>query len=134
MPIDVHVVTPEREVWAGAAQMVIARGIDGEVGILAGHAPLLVQLAIGPLRIQQPGDEWLAAVVDGGFLHVTSKGGETRVDVLADNAELSSEIDAEAARRTVERLRGVDAGLPEAEAAAAKAELHRAQARVNQAG
>ena len=52
MSVDVHLVTPEREVWAGEAETVIARGVDGEVGILAGHAPMMVQLAIGPLRIQ----------------------------------------------------------------------------------
>ena len=50
MSLDVHIVTPEREVWAGEVQELIARGVDGEVGILGGHAPLLVQLAIGPIE------------------------------------------------------------------------------------
>ena len=53
MPLEVHIVTPEREVWTGPAEMLVARGVEGEVGILAGHAPMLVQLAIGPLRIHQ---------------------------------------------------------------------------------
>ena len=52
MTLAVHIVTPEREVWSGEATMVGARGIDGEVGILAGHAPLLIRLAIGDIRIQ----------------------------------------------------------------------------------
>ena len=83
MALDVHVVTPEREVWAGPAEIVIARGVEGEVGILSGHAPLLIRLAIGPLRIRHEGAiEY--AVVDGGFLHVTSSEGATRVDVLAE--------------------------------------------------
>ena len=43
MPVDLHVVTPQREVWAGDAEMVIARGVDGEVGILGGHAPLVLE-------------------------------------------------------------------------------------------
>ncbi len=64
MAVDVHVVTPQREVWAGAAQMVIARGVAGEVGILGGHAPLLIRLAVGPLRIQEEGGQELRAVVD----------------------------------------------------------------------
>ena len=40
--LDFHVVTPEREVWAGEAHTVVARGVDGEVGILAGHVPMMV--------------------------------------------------------------------------------------------
>jgi F-type H+-transporting ATPase subunit epsilon len=84
--LEVHVVTPERELWTGDASIVIARGVAGEVGILQGHAPLMVRLAIGPLRIQREGESELTAVVDGGFMHVTSAGDVTRVDVLAANA------------------------------------------------
>ena len=57
MPVEVHIVTPVREVWTGEVQELIARGVDGEVGILGGHAPLLVQLAIGPLRMLSDGGE-----------------------------------------------------------------------------
>ena len=98
MALEVHVVTPEREVWAGQATEVIAHGVDGDVGILAGHAPLLVHLAIGPLQIQEEDGTWLKAVVDGGFLHVSTEEGATRVDVLATNAQLESEIDVDAVR------------------------------------
>ena len=109
MAVDVHVVTPEREVWSGAAEMVIARGVSGEVGILAGHAPLLVQLAVGPLRIQPAeGAPELRAVVDGGFLHVTSGTDGTRVDVMASYAELESEIDFERAAREQRELEARD--------------------------
>ena len=103
MALDVHLVTPEREVWSGPADMVIARGVEGEVGILAGHAPMLVRLAVGPLRIHRDDGE-IRAVVDGGFLHVTTEGDRTRVDVLATDAELSNEIDVEAARRSKSEL------------------------------
>jgi F-type H+-transporting ATPase subunit epsilon len=95
--VDVHVVTPEREIWSGDASMVVARGTEGELGILGGHIPLLIRLAIAPMRIHRDGDV-LQAVVDGGFLHVTSEGDTTRVDVLASGAELASEIDVDAAR------------------------------------
>jgi F-type H+-transporting ATPase subunit epsilon len=71
--MELHIVTPEREVWGGPAQMVVARGIEGMVGILPGHAPMLVRLATAPLRIQGEDGSWRAAVVDGGFLHVTSE-------------------------------------------------------------
>jgi len=143
-PIDVHVVTPERELWAGEAETVIARGIDGEVGILAGHAPLMVQLAIGPLRIQREAGGEIVAVVDGGFLHVTSGGVEqgeagTRVDVLASNAELTGDIDVESARSRASALeqqlaRGRDTQLDEAELDDVHAELRKAQTRIDLAG
>jgi F-type H+-transporting ATPase subunit epsilon len=108
--VQVRIVTPEREVWAGDASMVVARGTEGEVGILGGHAPMLIRLSVGPLRIL--GDEGqIDAVVDGGFLHVTSEEDDTRIDVLASRAELSSEIDLDAARAAkaeMERRLGED--------------------------
>lgn len=134
MSLEVHIVTPEREIWTGAADMLIARGVEGEVGILAGHAPLLVQLAIGPLRIHREGGPVLAAVVDGGFLHVGTHEGVTRADVLATQAELAAEIDVEAARRAVEELQGRGEALDEDERAAVKAALQKAETRVKLAG
>jgi F-type H+-transporting ATPase subunit epsilon len=124
--LEVHVVTPEREVWSGQANEVIAHGVDGDVGILTGHAPLLVQLAVGPLQIQHEDGAWLRAVVDGGFLHVSTEEGATRVDVLATNAQLESEIDVEQARRRLEEFRGAD---PDDESA--HREIARAEARIS---
>jgi F-type H+-transporting ATPase subunit epsilon len=138
--LEVHVVTPEREVWAGEANTVVARGVDGEVGILTGHAPMMVQLAIGPLRILRDGETELAAVVDGGFLHVTSGGVEsTRIDVLAEHAELAGDIDVEAARARASALeqeltQNHDTHLAEADLAATKSELQKALARISLAG
>jgi F-type H+-transporting ATPase subunit epsilon len=134
VPLEVHVVTPEREVWAGQAEMLIARGVDGELGILAGHQPMLVQLAIGPLRIHREGGELLAAVVDGGFLHVGTHEGVTRADVLASQAELAAEIDVDAARRVLAELEGRGVELEEAELEALKREVQKAEARVKLAG
>lgn len=125
--LDVHLVTPEREVWAGPARMVVARGVAGEVGILPGHAPLLIRLAIGVLRIREEDGRWETAVVDGGFLHVTGGAEGTRVDVLAAHAELARDIDRRAAEARVEEMR---ARLHEAEDAEARAELAKALARV----
>ncbi|HEX9411565.1 MAG TPA: F0F1 ATP synthase subunit epsilon [Actinomycetota bacterium] len=98
-PFDVFLVSPEREVWSGRATIVVARGTEGEVGILAGHTPLLIELGISPLVITTEAGERVAAAVDGGFLHVVSEGLETRVDILAEHAELEREIDVEEARR-----------------------------------
>jgi F-type H+-transporting ATPase subunit epsilon len=148
--VEVHVVTPEREVWAGQAETVIARGVDGEVGILTGHAPMMVQLAIGPLRIQTDGQPEIAAVIDGGFMHVSSAADRdeagaadrdeagataTRVDVLATGAELAGDIDLEAARARAaelqERLQDHDTHLAEAEIASLRSELKKALARIH---
>jgi F-type H+-transporting ATPase subunit epsilon len=129
--LEVHLVTPEREVWVGDVEMLIAHGVDGEVGILGGHAPLLVQLAIGPLRMQMPDGAWTKAVVDGGFMHVSTEDGATRADVLASQAELESEIDVEAARRRLSELENarVEDGQGEAQA-----EIAKAMARISIAG
>ena len=126
MALEVHLVTPEREVWAGQAQMVIARGTEGTVGILAGHAPLLIRLAIGALRIQDESGEWRAAVGDGGFMHVTNEEDRTRVDVLATGAELESEVDRQAAQARVNELQ---ARLEQDDDAEVRGELAKALAR-----
>ena len=136
MPLEVHIVTPEREVWTGNAEMLIARGVDGEVGILGGHAPLLVQLAIGPLKINREDGTSLRAVVDGGFLHVGTHEGITRADVLAAQAEMADEVDVEAARARVAELTGQlaegrNTERAESEIEGVKAELQKAQARIN---
>jgi F-type H+-transporting ATPase subunit epsilon len=126
--LDVHLVTPEREVWAGPAQMVIAHGVDGDVGILPGHAPLLIRLAIAPIRIQREDGHWERAVVDGGFLHVTGGEEGTRVDVLAANAGLEGEIDRGAAEV---RVRELEDRLRTEDDEALRDELARASARAN---
>jgi F-type H+-transporting ATPase subunit epsilon len=126
MPLDVHVVTPEREIWSGEAAMVIARGVEGEVGILPQHAPLLIRLAVGRLRIRIDGTEE-AAVVDGGFLHVTTTEGVTRVDVLASSAQMAGQIDLRAAEYRVQELQRE---LAQRDDAGLRAELAKAMARV----
>lgn len=126
MPLDVHLVTPEREIWSGEAAMVIARGVEGEVGILPQHAPLLIRLAVGPLRIRMDGTQE-AAVVDGGFLHVTTTEGVTRVDVLASYAEMAGQIDLRAAEYRVQELQRE---LGRRDEAGLRAELAKAMARV----
>jgi F-type H+-transporting ATPase subunit epsilon len=109
MPVDVHVVTPEREVWSGETSLLIARGVDGELGIMGGHMPILVQLAVGPLRIMREGGEDVI-IVDGGFLHVATEEGVTRADVLATDAVAAAEVDIDAAKRALEELRAADDG------------------------
>jgi F-type H+-transporting ATPase subunit epsilon len=126
-PFEVFLVTPEREVWSGQATMVVARGSEGEVGILAGHAPMLIQLAIGPLFIDPVEGERVAAAIDGGFLHVVTYEGETRVDVLAEYADLKDEIDVDRARRQKEEA---ERRIQDPEDAEAATELARATTRL----
>jgi F-type H+-transporting ATPase subunit epsilon len=129
--MDVFLVTPERELWSGEASIVIARGSEGELGIMAGHAPLLIQLGIGPLFIQTEGER-LAAAVDGGFLHVMSSEGDSRVDILAEHAELAREIDVQRAQQRLEEARRrVSGGGDEEEVAAAQADVAKAETRIN---
>jgi F-type H+-transporting ATPase subunit epsilon len=130
-PFEAFLVTPEREVWSGQATMVIARGTEGEVGILAGHAPMLIQLDIGPLFIDPVDGERIAAAIDGGFMHVVTNGGETRVDVLAEHADLKDEIDVDQARRQKEEA---ERRIREQDGAEALAELAKAVTRIDLAG
>jgi F-type H+-transporting ATPase subunit epsilon len=136
--VEVHVVTPERELWSGNATLVVARGVDGEVGIQSGHAPMLIRLAVGALHVHRSDAPELVAVIDGGFMHVTSSGMESRVDVMASHAELVGEIDVAAARARAEAARAVIArstgGGEGAEVELAKAELAKAEARIDLAG
>src|SRR5947208_16151911 len=92
--LEVHVVTPEQEVWTGEADFLVATAIDGAIGILPGHAPLLAALDVGRLSIDTGGGKEEAAV-DGGFLHVK----DDRVDVLAEHAELGGDVDELRERR-----------------------------------
>lgn len=121
--LRVFVVSPEREVFSGEAEMVVAKGVDGDVGILPGHAPMLIALTIHPVRVVEEQGREQVVLVDGGFLHVTPGPEETRVDVLAEHAELASEIDAAAAKSRAEDLRR---RVEEEETVEAQAELAKA--------
>jgi F-type H+-transporting ATPase subunit epsilon len=102
--LQVSVVSPEREVFSGQADMVVARGREGEVGILPGHAPMLVELDIAPVRLLEGDREIRKILVDGGFLHVMPEEEETRVDILAEHAALPDEVDAATARARADEL------------------------------
>jgi F-type H+-transporting ATPase subunit epsilon len=129
---EVYVVTPEREVWSGRASILIARGTEGDFAIMAGHVPMLTELQIGPLFLTTEDGERIAAAVDGGFLHCVSQGGaDTRVDVLAEHAELEPEIDLDRARRLKEDAERRIAADHDAHA---EADLAKALTRINLLG
>jgi F-type H+-transporting ATPase subunit epsilon len=128
---EVFIVTPEREVWTGRATILVARGTEGDLAIMAGHAPLLTELQIGPMFVTTESGERIAVAVDGGFLHCVSEGSETRVDVLAEHAELSTEIDLDRAR---EQKADAERRLMAQDNGAAAADLARALTRIELRG
>ena len=102
--IALKVITPNREMYNGEADMVIMRTKSGDVGILHGHQPMVTVLDYGVMRIQNEGEEDKTAAVFGGFAQI----GEDGVTVLTDIAEWADEIDLsraeEARKRAEERL------------------------------
>jgi len=107
MKYPLRVVSVERSLFEGDVEFIIANGADGELGVLARHAPLMTILKPGPLRIQEVyGGTEQVLFVGGGFLEVLPD----RVTVLADVAEHAEEISVERAeearRRAQEKLAG----------------------------
>jgi F-type H+-transporting ATPase subunit epsilon len=70
--LEVHVVSPERRLWRGAAEYVSAPAVDGGIGILPGHSPILTLLGEGTVRVDPPGGKKLEFVVSSGILSVDS--------------------------------------------------------------
>ena len=126
--IRLDIVTAERMVYSEDVNAVIAPGIEGQLGILPHHAPLMTTLQAGELRARKGGEE-VSLAISGGFLEVRPD----RVVVLADAAERAEEIDMaraeEAKRRAEQRLsEKITPGLDEAQAEVA---LRRAMARLS---
>ena len=84
-PMRVDVVSPAAVLWSGQAEFVVARTVEGEIGILAHHEPLMAALATGAVDIQS-GDDRVRVMVGGGFLQIV----DNTVTVLADKATLAT--------------------------------------------
>ena len=129
--ITLDIVTVERTVYSEEVDMLIAPGVEGQLGILPHHTPLMTTLQAGELRIKKDGEE-VSLSISGGFLEVRPD----RVVVLADAAERVEEIDvarAEAAkRRAQERL--AEREILGTDGARAEAALSRSLARLKVAG
>jgi F-type H+-transporting ATPase subunit epsilon len=128
MPIRVEVVSQDRPVFEGDVDIVVAPGVDGELGILPHHAPLLTTLRPGVLRVRRGTAEETIAI-SGGVLEVRPD----LVTVLADSAERAEEIDlsrAEEARQRAEET--MRSGAPRNSEAylAAEAALRRSNLRI----
>ena len=135
MTLHVEVVVADRELWAGEANMVIAKTLEGDIGVLTGHPPVLGILAEGSIvRIMGPegsggadgaeaGGE-VTAAVSGGFLSVA----DDRISILAVDAQLGREVDASAARSAL------DEGPDSAHSGEESTEVKYARAQLRAAG
>ena len=114
-------VAVDRKIWSGTATMVVAKTLEGEIGILPQHEPVLALLADSPVRITTTDGHVITAAVHGGFFSVDSD----EVAILAESAELGGEIDVARAQEALNRALEANADAadtPEARAAIARAE------------
>jgi len=105
MTLRVALVVPDGEIWAGPAQMVIAKTMDGDIGVLTGHSPVLGVLAEGSVvRIRPDGDgaEEISAAVSSGFFSIA----DDQVSILARQARMSSDIDRAAVQAALDAALG----------------------------
>ena len=128
MPLLLEIVTPERLAYSDTVDAVNLPGVEGELGVLPHHAPLVSMLGVGELRIRKGGAEESFAIV-GGFLQVRPD----RVVVMAETADLASDIDLEKAleaRHEAERALEGAAQTDAVDLAAARAQLQQALLRI----
>ena len=105
MAIQVELVSPERVLYSGEAEMVVCRTVGGgEVAFLTGHAPFLAALETGLVRVKTSGSDEVVAAVHGGFVEVR----DNRVIVLSDVAELAADVDVPRAQRAKDAATGDD--------------------------
>jgi F-type H+-transporting ATPase subunit epsilon len=122
--LQVELVSPERILWSGEADMVVARTSEGDIAFLTGHAPFIGALGIGAVSVAPTGGgPEVRAAVHGGFVEVS----DNRVTILSDVAELANDIDVARAERA---LADAERAMQQ-EDAEADAKLRRARLRVD---
>ncbi|MHA3724516.1 F0F1 ATP synthase subunit epsilon [Leucobacter sp. HY1910] len=84
MALNVNVVSADRQVWTGSASQVVARTVEGEIGVLTGHQPMLALLAQGEVRVTQDNGSKIVVDAEGGFLSVD----HDTVTIVASKAAL----------------------------------------------
>lgn len=106
--LQVEVVAADRLVWSGQAVMVQARTAEGDIGVLADHAPVLSVLLGGVVEITEAGGSRVFAAVSDGFLSVANN----RVSVLCDRADLAASINRSAAQAELDALEAAGGDTP----------------------
>ena len=102
--LQIELVAADRVVWSGQASQVSARTVEGDLGVLVGHAPLLSLLVPGVVEIKPLDGEVVRAAVAEGFLSVA----DNHVSILSEDAFLASEVDASATRAELEAAQSDD--------------------------
>jgi F-type H+-transporting ATPase subunit epsilon len=127
MPLQLEIVTPERLAFSDTVDSVQLPGIEGELGVLPHHAPLVSILGVGELLIRKGGHEESFAIV-GGFVQVRPD----KVVVMAEDADMASEIDLEKAHEAKrEAEKALESGYHEgADLSLARASLQQALLRI----
>lgn len=97
---NLEIVTPDRKFFSGEVEMLVLKTPEGEIGILKDHMPMVVAVAIGPIRIQKDGD-WLEAVLSEGFMKIM----QDKTVILVDTAEWPNEIDINRAKAAQDRAK-----------------------------
>ncbi|MUT65078.1 F0F1 ATP synthase subunit epsilon [Paenibacillus sp. NEAU-GSW1] len=124
----VEIVTPERKVYAETANMVSVTGVEGELGILPNHIPLVTPLRIAPIVIKRDGNKADVIAASGGFIEVR----KDKIVILAESAELSTDIDVNRAQAAKERAeQRLKAKRDEVDYRRAELALQRAMNRIN---
>lgn len=94
-----EIVTPDRMFFSGEVEMVITRGVEGDLAVLKGRAPLVTPLTIGKIKIKTEDGKERIAAVSNGYIEVSSE----KTTIIADSAEWPEEIDIERAKKAKER-------------------------------
>jgi len=102
MPLTVEVITPEKMALKEEADFVVAPAIDGEIGIMPHHTPLLTRLGVGEVRLKKGDAVTTYVAITGGFLEV---GKDNHVSIFAETAEMAENIDVERARLAAENAK-----------------------------
>jgi F-type H+-transporting ATPase subunit epsilon len=125
--LTLELVTPEKVAWSASADFVVLPSFDGEMGVLPGHQPFLVQLAAGEVRVTDKGQVKRFAV-SGGFAEIK----DDAISLFAETAEAAEQINAERANQALERakLASTKPGLEPLQLAQMEADMRRAQARL----
>jgi F-type H+-transporting ATPase subunit epsilon len=119
----VSIVSAERALWSGEAKSVVAKTPEGEIGILAGHEPVLALLVEGPLRIEKTDGSKMLVAIHGGFFSVSGNA----INVIAEVAELAQDISLERAKAALARAQSATVEPDDAA-------VRRAETRISVAG
>ena len=125
--LELNVVTPERVVFSDRVQVLVVMGVEGELGILPDHTPLVTPLKSSVMYFKQEGKKYPVALSGGGYLEVTP----SSATIITDAAEFPREIDTARAQAAKERAQErLGDSFPDIDAARAEAALRRAQVRL----